>query len=49
MVEKGRVLTGPANAAKVAGAQRAAIREFTDGGVPVAVIRDTPRDPCQHP
>jgi hypothetical protein len=42
MVENGRVLTGPANAAKVTDALRAAIREFTDVGVPVAVIRDTP-------
>ncbi|HYO20445.1 MAG TPA: acyltransferase family protein [Dermatophilaceae bacterium] len=49
MVENGRVLTGPANAAKVAGAQRAAIREFTDAGVPVAVIRDTPAAPVNIP
>jgi len=42
MVENGRVLSGPANAAKAADAMRAAIREFTDAGVPVAVIRDTP-------
>jgi peptidoglycan/LPS O-acetylase OafA/YrhL len=42
MVEGGRVLTGPANDAKVVDALRATIREFTDAGVPVAVIRDTP-------
>jgi hypothetical protein len=42
MVENGRVLNGQANAVKVAEALRAAIREFTDAGVPVAVIRDTP-------
>ena len=42
MVENGRVLTGRANAAKVADALRSAIREFTDVGVPVAVIRETP-------
>jgi hypothetical protein len=42
MVENGRILTGRANEAKVAGALKAAIREFTDEGVPVAVIRDTP-------
>lgn len=35
-------LSAPAVAAKITDAQRAAIREFTDAGVPVAVIRDTP-------
>ena len=43
MMENGRFLTGPANEAKVTAALRAAVREFTQKGVPVAVIRDTPR------
>jgi hypothetical protein len=42
LVENGRVLTGRENAQKATDAMRAAIREFTDQGVPVAVIRDTP-------
>jgi len=42
LVENGDIINGPTNAAHVTVALRAAIREFTDAGVPVAVIRDTP-------
>ena len=42
MMNGGRVLTGRANTAKLVKALRAAVREFTSAGIPVAVIRDTP-------
>jgi len=42
LIENGAVLTGPANTAKVIEALRSAIREFTDAGVPVVILRDNP-------